>query len=200
MCATSKDTTNPRLLRDYDIPGKPRQNQTMTIVEAAMATSAASTFFDPVKIGDQTYLDGSTSANNPVEHVWNEAQVLFGGEDGMINNLVGCILSIGTGNPGSHTFSSSAWKVLTETLRNLATETEKTESRFAKTHSYLNTSTPRYFRFNVEQGLQDVELAEYKSAGKIRTVTEEYMDHQNKVREVLKISEVLRAKNCTTPI
>jgi len=170
----------------------------MTIVEAAMATSAALSFFDPVEIGDQTYLDGGTGANNPVDHIWNEAQALFGAEDGKINNVVGCILSIGTGDPGIHSFSNNAWKVLTETLRNLATETEATERRYASTHSYLTASTPRYFRFNVQQGLQSVGLAEYKEAGKIKTMTEEYMDHRNKELEVLKISEILRAKNCIT--
>ncbi|RDL41527.1 Uncharacterized protein BP5553_01506 [Venustampulla echinocandica] len=195
VCATSEDTSNTRLLKDYDIPGKPRQNQGMTIVEAAMATSAALSFFDSVEIGDQIYLDGGTGANNPVDRVWNEAQALFGAEDGKIDNVVGCILSIGTGDPGIHSFSKNAWKVLTETLRNLATETEATERRFSSTHSYLTASTPRYFRFNVQQGLQSVGLAEYKEAGKIKTVTEEYMDHRNKELEVLKISEILRAKN-----
>lgn len=199
VCATSKDTSNTRLLKDYDIPGKPRQNQGMTIVEAAMATSAALSFFDPVEIGDQIYLDGGTGANNPVDRVWNEAQALFGAEDGKIDNVVGCILSIGTGDPRIHSFSKNAWKVLTETLRNLATETEATERRFASTHSYLTASTPRYFRFNVQQGLQNVGLAEYKEAGKIKTVTEEYMDHRNKELEVLKISEILRAKNSAAP-
>lgn len=170
----------------------------MTIVQAAMATSAALSFFDSVKIGDQTYLDGGTGANNPVDHVWNEAQAFFGAEDGKIDNVVGCVLSIGTGDPGIHTFSKNALKVLTGTLRRLATETEKTERQFASTHSYLTVSTPRYFRFNVQQGLQTVELAEYKEAGKIRQVTEEYMDHRNKELEVLRISEILRAKNCIT--
>jgi predicted acylesterase/phospholipase RssA len=173
----------------------------MTIVEAAMATSAAFSFFDPVEIGDQTYLDGGTGANNPVDRVWNEAQALFGAEDGKIHNVVGCVLSIGTGDPGINSFSKNAWKVLAETLRNLATETEATERRFSKTHSYLTAptaSTPRYFRFNVQQGLQSVGLAEYKQAAMIKTVTEEYMDHRSKELEVLKISDILRAKNCMT--
>ncbi|RDW75382.1 hypothetical protein BP6252_06524 [Coleophoma cylindrospora] len=199
VCATSKGTSNTTLLKDYDIPGKPRQHMNMTIVEAAMATSAALSFFDPVEIDGMKYLDGGTGANNPVDHVWNEAQALFGGDNGAISNVVGCVLSIGTGNPGVRKFSNNAWKVLTETLRNLATETEKTERRFASTHSSLTATTPRYFRFNVEQGLQNVELAEYKEAPLIRQVTHEYMQHRNKEQEVLKVSEILRAKNSAAP-
>lgn len=170
----------------------------MTILEAAMATSAALSFFDPVDIGNQTYLDGATGANNPVDRVWNEAQALFGSENGKIDNVIGCVLSIGTGNPGTYSFSTNALEVLTKTLRKIATETEATERQFASTHSYLTSPTPRYFRFNVQQGLQDVELAEYKEAGKITSVTEEYMDHRNRELEVLKVSEILRAKNCMT--
>jgi hypothetical protein len=40
------------------------------------ATPAASSFFDPIAIGDfqESFVDGATGANNPVYEVWNEAR------------------------------------------------------------------------------------------------------------------------------
>lgn len=59
----------------------------------------------------------------------------------------------------------------------IATETEETERKFiarwAKHHE-----DKRYFRFNVDQGLQEVRLAEYKEQGRMEAVTDEYLRHQ----------------------
>ena len=44
------------------------------IWEAARATSAASTFFDPIKIRDRMYVDGALKHNNPIEKVDEESQ------------------------------------------------------------------------------------------------------------------------------
>lgn len=42
----------------------------------------------------------------------------------------------------------------------------------------------RFFRLNVNQGLQDVELAEYKEKGRIKVVTDEYLEHTQQVISV----------------
>ena len=44
------------------------------IWEAARATSAASTFFDPIRIRDRMYVDGALKHNNPIEKVDEESQ------------------------------------------------------------------------------------------------------------------------------
>jgi predicted acylesterase/phospholipase RssA len=44
------------------------------IWEAARATSAASTFFDPIQIGDQKYVDGALRYNNPIEKADQESR------------------------------------------------------------------------------------------------------------------------------
>ena len=48
------------------------------IWEAARATSAASSFFDPIKIGQfgEEFVDGAVGANNPVAQLWNEAKIV----------------------------------------------------------------------------------------------------------------------------
>ncbi|TGZ81929.1 hypothetical protein EX30DRAFT_239862 [Ascodesmis nigricans] len=65
----------------------------------------------------------------------------------------------------------------------MVTETESTEKRFiARWAKHFDEK--RYFRFNVEQGLQVVTLAEYKEQGKIEAVTGEYLAHQSQKSRV----------------
>jgi hypothetical protein len=45
-----------------------------TIWQAALAASAAVTFFDPIKLGRQGYVDAATGLNNLVESVIEEAR------------------------------------------------------------------------------------------------------------------------------
>lgn len=64
MC-TEKETGDITRLRSYHVKGlHPCE---ATIWEAALATSAATGFFMPVKIGDCMYGDGALGANNPAE-------------------------------------------------------------------------------------------------------------------------------------
>ena len=68
-------------------------------------------------------------------------------------------------------------KFLSKTLPEMATETEQTEKKFiAKWRESYDSK--RYFRFNVDQGLQDVGLAEYQEQGLIEAATEGYLNHQ----------------------
>jgi len=101
ICATSGESTNITQLRNYDLLGKPQDNLAMTIVEAALATSAASTFFDLAQIGDQSFRDVGTGANNPIDEVWVEAGNIWNDDRELqLHDMVGCVLSIGTGDPG----------------------------------------------------------------------------------------------------
>lgn len=65
-------------------------------------------------------------------------------------------------------------KFLSRTLVNIVTETETTATKFiAKWRQHYKNN--RYFRFNVQQGLQGVGLAEYKEQGTIEAATDEYL-------------------------
>lgn len=58
----------------------------------------------------------------------------------------------------------------------IATETENTERRFIARWA-RHFDEKRYFRFNVEQGLQEIGLQEYKKKGAIEAATEGYLTH-----------------------
>jgi patatin-like phospholipase/acyl hydrolase len=48
------------------------------IWEVCRATSAASSFFDPIAVGryEEEFVDGGIGANNPVTELWNQAQLM----------------------------------------------------------------------------------------------------------------------------
>jgi predicted acylesterase/phospholipase RssA len=165
----------------------------MTIWQAALATSAATTFFDPVSIGARKFVDGALGANNPVEQIEGEASDIWCSETGELKPLVKCFISIGTGNPGKKAIEDNMIKFLAGTLKNLATETQMTAKAFvAKWRKQFDEK--RYFRFNVDQGLQDVGLAEYRQQGLIEAATDGYLDDQEQRFRVRDCVQNLRLK------
>ncbi|GMG01878.1 unnamed protein product [Aspergillus oryzae] len=175
VCTTSHETKDIVRLRDYNVPSK--DNISATICQAALATSAATTFFDPVYIGKRKFVDGALGSNNPVDEVEGEAADIWCPGTGDLKPLVKCFVSIGTGDPGIAAIEDKALKFLSETLVNIATETGRTEKKFIARWA-KHYDEKRYFRFNVEQGLQGVGLEEYREQGKIEAATHRYLDHQ----------------------
>lgn len=116
-----------------------------------------------------------------------EAANIWCSESGDLKPLVKCFLSIGTGNPGIEAFDDKIINFLSRTVVGIATETEKTEKIFiARWRKHFDEN--RYFRFNVDQGLQAIGLEEYKKDGEIQSATDLYLDHQaqkNRVRDCL---------------
>lgn len=169
------ETKSITRLRSYSVPGK--SDSSATICEAALATSAATTFFDPVSIGARKYVDGALGANNPVDEVESETSNIWCPDTRDPRPLVKCFISVGTGNPGKKAMEDNLIKLLSKTMVDIVTETEKTALRFIERWAQ-HFDEKRYFRFNVHQGLQEVGLAEYQQQGTIEAVTDEYLDDQ----------------------
>jgi hypothetical protein len=92
--------------------------------------------------------------------------------------MLKCVVSVGTGNPGTSAIGDEP-RTIFETLKTIATQTENTERVFAQRHRDLLDRDQRYYRFNVEQGLQKVGLEEYERQGEIIDATAKYLnDHQ----------------------
>lgn len=85
------------------------------------------------------------------------------------------------------------FKFLSKTLVRITTETEETAARFiARWRQHYDQR--RYFRFNVDQGLQDVGLAEYKEKGTIEAATYAYLEHQAQSFQIRDCVGNLRSK------
>ena len=169
------------------------------IWEAARATSAASSFFDPISIGEhgQEYVDAGLGCNNPVQEVWTEAQDIWSPGEDDLATVVKCFISIGTGDPGTSPIEDGTIKIFTKTLKEIVTETEETAETFVQSHRGL-FSQERYFRFNVDQGLQSVGLEEYKKENEIVSATTRYMESQRMVSQVQSCSRAMKDKECTS--
>jgi patatin-like phospholipase/acyl hydrolase len=83
VCATSKETNATVCLTSYGtLRGSSDLLNRITIWKVCRATSAASTFFDPIAVGrfGEEIVDGAMGANNPVREVWDQAQLVWGRE------------------------------------------------------------------------------------------------------------------------
>ena len=181
--------TGPRLFRTYKV----RANATFncTIWEACRATSAAPTYFESIKIGEEgeqeTFLDGGLGYNNPVEQVLEEARRIFPGRK------VACVVSIGTGVANVISFPDSPKTSplkLINALKNMATESDTTAERM---HQRFQNVKDTYFRFSVDRGLQGIELEEWNELPKVRTFTTEYISQHSLSAQIDKVVEALLA-------
>ncbi|KAJ6197791.1 kinase subdomain-containing protein [Bipolaris maydis] len=191
VCATAKETAGITRLRSYMLPDE--GEIPATICQAALATSAATGFFDPVSIGARHFVDGALGANNPVDEVEGEAANIWSPNTGDLKPLVKCFISIGTGHPSKKALEDNIGKFLSKSLVGIATETEETERKFIARWA-KHYDEKRYFRFNVDQGLQEVGLAEYKEQGRIEAATGEYLQHQAQKFRVRDCIENLQQK------
>jgi hypothetical protein len=146
--------------------------------EVCRATAAASTFFDPIKLGPNgvPFLDGATGANNPIKELWTEAGKAFGDD---FESRVQCVVSIGTGESGHVAWGKTAIGIV-KALKEMATYTENAWRDFRANHKDLKNAD-RLYRFNVVRGLEKVGLEDAKSRATIQQMTTFYMSSEDMV-------------------
>jgi hypothetical protein len=125
--------------------------------------------------------------------VEGEAANIWSPGEGDLKPLVKCFISIGTGNPGKKALEDNLFKFLSKSLVGIATDTKETERKFIARWA-KHYDEKRYFRFNVDQGLQEVGLAEYKEQGRMQAATDEYLRHQGQKFRVRDCVENLQQK------
>ena len=173
MCVTNKDTATAFRLRSYHSSWEPGTG--CTIWQAARATTAAPLYFPSIRFGrpPRNYVDGGiTHNNNPVRALLDEAKKVWGP-----SRRTRCIVSIGTGVPALHSTGKTG-KSIIESLTHIATDTQDTAKSFAWDMDHIPSSAEAiaYFRFNVDQGLQNVKLEEWESFDALTGATDEYLN------------------------
>lgn len=176
MCCTLENGRAYRIrsYRSKHDPGLP-----FTIWQAARATSAAPSFFDPLVVKNITTLrDGGLRNNNPINEAMDEINTEFGDKE------IACIISIGTGVSKTEFFGNGLMSIA-KACAKIATDTEEAERTFRNNHTKPNQMLhDRYFRFEVDQGLQNVGMEEWKNMEHIWSVTTSYLDDLKR-REML---------------
>ena len=195
VCATSKETSETVCLTSYKTSrGNNDLLNSVTIWEACRATSAATSFFDPIEVGrySEGFVDGATGANNPVREVWDQAQLAWGPEP--LEGKVKCLVSIGTGVPSLKAFKDDVFNI-GQTLAAIATETEQTAERFRRERGLLD-STGRYYRFNVVRGLEDIGLEEAKKVKEMAAATRRYISSQEVHKQMQACAGSIAGREC----
>lgn len=155
------------------------------IWEAARATSAASTFFEPITIGKfgQRFVDGALRHNNPIEVADLESKAMFPGEERMI-------VSMGTGLEPPRDVTGNAMHLI-KTLIGLVTDTEHRNQMFRSQHQDM-VDRGHLYRFNVNQGLASIGLEEYKHKGQIAGLTGRYLKNPDTRQAVAACANVMK--------
>ncbi|KAM0324875.1 hypothetical protein ACHAQA_007841 [Verticillium albo-atrum] len=170
VIAITKDNLDakPTLFTTYDTSAS---LSGCTIWQVARATSAATTFFKPIRVGrdEVEFIDAGFGHNNPGEALVEEAQRRFPGRDRIQ------ILSIGTGLGDVVSITDKRLDII-KALKKMATSSKQVASRLDGRYGHDG----QYFRFSVERGLEDTTLSDWKKASKISAHTRNYLDENER--------------------
>ncbi|KAF2708020.1 phospholipase, patatin family protein [Pleomassaria siparia CBS 279.74] len=180
VCATSGSTRQTVALTSYPTRRTNSDRLKYTKVwQAARATSAASSFFDAITVQlgsySEVYTDGGTGANNPINVLWHEAEEAFLESQEKLKDNVDCLISIGTGHPAIAPFGTTL-KEVAKSVVVISTETENTAKDFRRNRTEDLVKSARYFRFNVEHGLEAIGLERADRKDDIVNITNLYLE------------------------
>jgi Patatin-like phospholipase len=189
LCVTRTEISKPDVLRNYLSLHPTAENYHCRIWEAASATAAAPMYFEGVEIKGtgERWCDGGLRRNNPI----NEALSEISREKNWENKKIGCILSLGTGVAKSNAVSSNLVGLLKGAVA-IMTDSDDAAKVFAASELGIELSrTNRYFRFSVPQGMQDLQLDEWKETEKMRAMTTDYLSHMGSGDQVQQCAKSL---------
>ncbi|CAI7658086.1 unnamed protein product [Penicillium crustosum] len=161
----------PTLFRTYD---KSSSLRDCTIWEVARATSAAPTFFKPIKLGREgtEYIDAGFGYNNPCDKLIAEARNAFPGRSDLQ------ILSIGTGHRGVVSMNDTRVSII-KALQKMATSSNEVAASLDAEYG----DSGQYFRFNVEHGLENIASSDWDQDGIIAAHTNNYLSRNSRAIE-----------------
>lgn len=155
-------------LRGYRVKNSPAIP--ITVIDAALATCATQPHFAPIISGQgfrkKEYIAAGVGASNPTRETIIEAHSLFGA-----NTNVASLLSLGNGHPGIITFPSGELglsKVIWDMMNDCTQRAREIEQHIG--------STGIYFRFSVEQGMQNEHVDQVTDPSWILAQTESYTE------------------------
>lgn len=124
-----------------------------------------------------TSLDGGLGANNPILHLWREAQCIWAANGRLdLESQLQCIVSIGTGTKYFKAFRDDPLSAAKSVSR-IVTETEETARAFLSLKANLRYGN-RYFRFTVP-GLGSISLGNYAQIPAIADNTRNYVEESS---------------------
>ncbi len=211
VCSIKSSENNnfqtPFLFRSYDrkmsystpFERNPGDPNTFAIWEVARATSAAPSYFKSIRLFQARYYDAAVSLNNPSWEVLNEVNLLAERS----HDAIDLLLSIGGGNAKANNPKVKFGKdSLLQDLTDISDVVHNKVEYESKQQSF------EYHRFDVEQGLQEVQINEWKpkpsgsvTLKRIQEATSSYLDNKKvsyRIRECAKRLVNKRAQRAQT--
>ena len=175
MLADDMTAKLPTLFRTYDSPEY--RTSDCTIWEAARATTATPNFFEDISIGPKgsapRYIEAGVGCNNPIMQLRQEATLVFPDQH------VACIVSIGCGQASTINILRRGPierliipDDLVKVAKLMASDCEEKHQEAAR---FFGVDRDIYFRFNVDRGLDEVGVEEWKMLPKVAAHTHQYL-------------------------
>ncbi|KAF7902183.1 uncharacterized protein EAF01_007481 [Botrytis porri] len=184
-------------MRDFNYseeldPGLPLH---IPIWQVARASTAAPTYLKPFQLLNERFVDRGYGHNNPTSRTFAAVEQVHG------KGTVALTLSIGTARPAKVQPIARHNSGLISRYRQMIKYTAATTTDSEHTYEYVKTLTAdqcTYERFNVEGGLGDIDLGEWRVHGngnitlkKIREQTHVYLNQSEVRRRMEKVARML---------
>ncbi|TKA49859.1 hypothetical protein B0A49_13135 [Cryomyces minteri] len=192
------------------LPLNTGDNGRVFIYEAGRATSAAPLYFREAEVNGSRFMDGGVMMNNPSFRGFSEAANLHASRPlerrCTENTPVGVVVSIGTGRSAPLSMFQNGNVV--QQIRRIGKAAIKHLSDPEPKHEDMVVTMEHlkvpYFRFNVEEGLENTKMDEWKSdtIHRIQEMTQEYLkinDTRDKIRKCAEYLVAYRRGRCPTP-
>lgn len=168
-----KYTKSSIYFTNYAYAGQARVFTNITILDAALATTAAATFFGDKEITiagtTRVFCDAAVGQNNPVGALYTEAIKQYGNE---VDSQIRCLLSLGTGVPPTKGFGDDI-KSAFQSVLEIAKDTSETARSFRESNPRLN-ERGAYFRFNPPD-VYHIRIDDAKMGGELEALTDHYL-------------------------
>jgi hypothetical protein len=171
VASLSASANSKAVLRTYLV--RSQVSSTITVIDAALASCSAQPDFAPVSSGSgykrKVYVAAGLGANNPVSNVITEAHELFGGE-----SSVAFLLSLGTGHSGTIPVPGDGAFDIHKLIRDMMNDCEQRAQEVERRLGRVGI----YFRFSVQQGMQNAHGGQVTDPNWISSQTDAYLSDQ----------------------
>jgi hypothetical protein len=168
VASLNASANSKAILRTYLI--RSQAPSTITVVDAALASCAAQPDFTPVSSGSgykrKVYVAAGLGVNTPVSDVITEAHELFGGD-----SSVAFLLSLGTGHPGMIPIPPDGNIDIHKLMRDMMNDCEQRAQEAERRLGRVGI----YFRFSVQQGMQNIHEDQAADPSWISSQTDAYL-------------------------
>ncbi|KAH8744930.1 hypothetical protein F5882DRAFT_525888 [Hyaloscypha sp. PMI_1271] len=175
VAVTRTASAEYELLRNYLTTATDQQDYPCYIWETCQATSAAPIFFEPLTLHDSKVV-------NEAGRMWPDRHL-------------GCVVSIGTGWTDATKVPARLDRFLGACVE-LLTKSEHVAESFLKDRLGKELyDSSSYFRFNVEQGLQDVELDDWEEEERMDALATAYLGRTETATSIERCAKSLKNPN-----